>query len=393
MRAKPAVFLDRDGVIVKEVGPITSCGQVELYPGAAEAIAALNQEGWLTIVITNQSAVARGLLSETELQGIHDFLCQMLAARGARLDGLFYCPHLPPEEDGREEPPYLVSCSCRKPAPGLIEKAAREFKIDWTRSYMVGDRECDILAGANAGLATVLVRTGYGVQHYKGTAGGEPDFIFDDLAEAVRFLLMTPREFRELEEAILVRYLGSGTRRIFILVGGQARAGKSTLVNYLVKCLKGRGIPAAVVCLDHWILPLNKRQERMSVLDRYPEEAIERDFSALFAGGSVVVEAYDAASRGMNRKPKRISLPPAGVVFIEGVVALNMKFLQSISDFSVFLKINEAQRRQRFWRYYQEKGLPVPEIEALYATRLKDEWPIVEEGQKIADIVLEFSGG
>lgn len=189
-KPRPAVFLDRDGVIVKEIGYVTCREQIELYPFAARSIAALNRSGWLCVVVTNQSGVARGLMNEASLAGIHNALVEQLQVEHARLDAIYYCPHLPPAAGEREIPPYRINCACRKPNSGMIEKAVEQFNIDISRSFIIGDRETDIVSGFNAGLATVLVRTGYGVRGYKGEYGIEPDFIFNDLAEAAKFLIV-----------------------------------------------------------------------------------------------------------------------------------------------------------------------------------------------------------
>ncbi|MFZ5644544.1 MAG: D-glycero-alpha-D-manno-heptose-1,7-bisphosphate 7-phosphatase [Bacillota bacterium] len=187
----PAVFLDRDGVIIKEVGYITHPGQIELYSDAGSSIAALNRSGFLCIVITNQSAVARGMITENDLANIHGVIMERLSYNGARLDAIYYCPHLPPDAGEQDVPPYRVRCKCRKPKSGMIEKALGEFNIDIGRSFIIGDRESDIVAGYNAGLSTILLNTGYGTQSYEGNSGIKPDIVFQNLAEAVEFIKET----------------------------------------------------------------------------------------------------------------------------------------------------------------------------------------------------------
>lgn len=182
---RPAAFLDRDGVIVREVGYITRTDQLELYPGAAEAVAELNRRGYLTIVVTNQSAVARKMISEPELQSIHESITAKLAEQNAYLDAIYYCPHFPPEDGEAEEKPYRVHCGCRKPEPGMIQQACRDFLIDVPGSFLVGDRESDIVLGHGAGMTTILLESGYGIAHYRGVSGVKPDMICRDLMEAV----------------------------------------------------------------------------------------------------------------------------------------------------------------------------------------------------------------
>jgi D-glycero-D-manno-heptose 1,7-bisphosphate phosphatase len=182
----PAVFLDRDGVVNKEVGYITKIDQIEIFEFASEAIDLLHDAGWKVIIITNQSAVARGLMNEIALSEIHKYFMDHL-----KVDNILYCPHYPP--DNEEIFPYNIVCNCRKPAIGMITDAVIKHGIDLEKSYMVGDRVSDILAGKNAGLSTVLVKTGYGSDWTDTDI--IPDFVFNDLQEFVTYLLERPVVF------------------------------------------------------------------------------------------------------------------------------------------------------------------------------------------------------
>jgi D-glycero-D-manno-heptose 1,7-bisphosphate phosphatase len=155
---RPAVFLDRDGVVIGDTHYVHSIEKVRLLAGSAEAIAELNRAGWPVVIVTNQAGVARGFFSIETLQKIHDHMAELLRGHGARVDGVYYCPHHP---EG-ELPEYRRVCECRKPKPGLLLRAARELSLDLTRSWMVGDRISDLEAGSAVGCRTVLVRTGYG---------------------------------------------------------------------------------------------------------------------------------------------------------------------------------------------------------------------------------------
>ena len=150
-----AVFLDRDGVLTRERSYVKSPAEVELLPGTAEGLAALRRAGWVTVVVTNQSGVGRGLFSEAMLGEIHAALARKLAAEDpdARWDALKYCPHHPTEA----LPPYRMDCACRKPKPGMLLEAARELGIDLASSWMVGDAERDVLAGKAAGCRTAAL--------------------------------------------------------------------------------------------------------------------------------------------------------------------------------------------------------------------------------------------
>ena len=183
-----AVFLDRDGVINREVDYLVRPDQLELIPGSAEAIQKLNDAGIVTVVITNQSVVARNMCSEEELERIHRRLNRLLADEtGATLDAIYYCPHYPDPQLEGGNPTFCIPCDCRKPATGLAEKAAEEFDLDLTSCVLVGDTTGDILTGIDAGCRTILVRTGYGGRD--GEYDATPDAVCDDLAEAATLII------------------------------------------------------------------------------------------------------------------------------------------------------------------------------------------------------------
>ncbi|MBO4263203.1 MAG: HAD-IIIA family hydrolase [Bacteroidales bacterium] len=146
-----AVFLDRDGAVNRHVGFLTQPGELELIPGAAEAIRAINRSGYLTVIVTNQPVIARGDCSFEELQAIHDKLKTELGKAGAFVDAIYFCPHHPDKGFAGERPDYKGPCTCRKPAPGLLLQAARDLHIDLGRSVMIGDGEADVEAGKRAG--------------------------------------------------------------------------------------------------------------------------------------------------------------------------------------------------------------------------------------------------
>src|SRR5262245_61886478 len=155
---KPAVFLDRDGVVIEDSHYLGNTARVRLVPGAAETIAELNRAGWRVVVVTNQSGVARGLFTLESVGVVHTHLAELLRGHGAKIDAFHFCPHHPEAE----VPEFRIECECRKPKPGMLCRAAAELGLDLAASWMIGDRESDLEAGAAAGCRTVLVRTGYG---------------------------------------------------------------------------------------------------------------------------------------------------------------------------------------------------------------------------------------
>lgn len=165
-----AVFLDRDGTINKYVGFLKSVEQMELIPGVAEAIKRINESGYLCIVITNQPVIARGEVKREELDEIHNKLETLLGTEGAYIDGLYYCPHHPHRGYDGEVIELKIECDCRKPKPGMLLKAAEDYNINLSNSYMIGDGENDILAGIAAGCKSILI-TGDGTMKQNGNFG------------------------------------------------------------------------------------------------------------------------------------------------------------------------------------------------------------------------------
>lgn len=155
-----AVFLDRDGTINRYVGFLRDIEQFELLPGVAEAIRHINASGYLAIVVTNQPVIARGEVTREELQEIHNKMETILGAEGAYLDAIYYCPHHPHKGYEGEIPELKIECSCRKPKPGMLLKAAEDLNIDLAESWMIGDGENDIRAGKSAGCKTALIGEG-----------------------------------------------------------------------------------------------------------------------------------------------------------------------------------------------------------------------------------------
>jgi D-glycero-D-manno-heptose 1,7-bisphosphate phosphatase len=146
--AKPVAFLDRDGVLNVDHGYVHRPERLEWVAGAPEAVRLLNEAGIPVIVITNQSGVARGYFGETDVQQFHAHVQEQLRARGAHVDAFYYCPHHPQGTVAE----FAIACDCRKPKPGMLERAARDFAVDRKRSFLIGDKDDDVAAAAAFGV-------------------------------------------------------------------------------------------------------------------------------------------------------------------------------------------------------------------------------------------------
>jgi histidinol-phosphate phosphatase family protein len=182
-----AIFLDRDGVLNNEDYPLISTEQIKLLPGAAEAVKKINKSGLLSIVVTNQPVIAKGFVSEEDLNIIHGKLESELGDNGAYLDKIYYCPHHPERGFERERPELKIRCKCRKPETALLKKAIEEFNIDAGNSFLIGDRTVDIMTGYKAGLTTILVKTGFAGKDNQFDC--RPDYTFENLCQAVDFII------------------------------------------------------------------------------------------------------------------------------------------------------------------------------------------------------------
>ena len=183
---KAAVFLDRDGTMIEDVGYLDSLSRVAFYPWTADVIRALNGAGLAVVVVTNQAGVARGLFSEAFVNETHRYIDARLAAAGARVDAYYYCPHHP----GGRVAPYARCCECRKPGRGMIDKAASDLGLDPARSFVVGDKWLDVQLGRAVGARAILVRTGMGAaEEMQPLDGVAADVVVDNLAAAASWII------------------------------------------------------------------------------------------------------------------------------------------------------------------------------------------------------------
>jgi D-glycero-D-manno-heptose 1,7-bisphosphate phosphatase len=172
--AMPAVFIDRDGTLIEEVNYLSRVEDLRLFPETADAVNLLKDNGFLVIVVTNQSGIGRGIYDEPAMHAIHE---QIQIELSGAIDAFYFCPHLPCD-----------GCNCRKPGAGMIESAIADFDIDLAYSWIVGDKRSDVETGKIAGIRNALVLTGYGQMH-KDTLEHIPEIIANDLAEVVESII------------------------------------------------------------------------------------------------------------------------------------------------------------------------------------------------------------
>ena len=177
-----AVFLDRDGTINEEVGYLDSLDKLHIFPGAFDAVRAINEARMKVVVVTNQSGVARGLFDEGFVDAVHERIRRLFREQGAVIDRFYYCPHHPTEGGG----PYRMVCDCRKPKPGMLRRASGELNIDLSASYVVGDTARDIELARRCGAVGILVRTGYGKDMVVSEI--QPAYVADDILDAARWI-------------------------------------------------------------------------------------------------------------------------------------------------------------------------------------------------------------
>ena len=193
---RPAVFLDRDGTMIHDVGYLSRVEDLRWFPWAIDAIQSLNRAGFLVCVTTNQGGVGLGFYEESFVRTVHARMDGQLADAGARVDGWYYCPHHPLAVTDA----LRVECDCRKPGPGMIRQAQRDFAIDLPSSFVVGDKLADVGLGAGVGATPILVRTGYGeaeLQRHNGTVPGAA-FVAATLLEAASWILQKTGHPKEL---------------------------------------------------------------------------------------------------------------------------------------------------------------------------------------------------
>ncbi len=341
-----AVFLDRDGVMNTERSYIIRPEDLELFSYTPEAIRLFGKAGYKTIVVTNQSAIARGMFTLTDLESIHERMKWEIKQKGAHLDAIYYCPHLPAKANFIPENEYQVECSCRKPKPGMLLQAAREWNIDLNQSILIGDTIRDMEAGKLAGCYTAGVRTGYGLKDLKDA----PDFIVDNLLDAA--LILTSSEYAQLFYR-LKNQLNKIEKPLLVGIAGKSLTGKSSLAAYLKMQFELNGNKVVIVQADQ----KSTIDEIQNSADYYPE--------------SNTPELLAHTLEEILNKPAQPDL-----ILVEGKTVLTSDRLLKMLHVKILLETSEEKRRDRFKEYLFWQG----------KTAIEQDWLL----QQIAEMELKL---
>jgi histidinol-phosphate phosphatase family protein len=387
---RSAVFLDRDGTLIREVNHLKAPDQIDLLPGVAVAVRRLNRNGTLAVVVTNQPVVARGDITVEGLARIHARFESQLGEEGAFIDGLYFCPHHPDKGFSGEVSALKGPCYCRKPEPGLIDQACRELNIDRRNSWMIGDTTSDIEAGRRAGIRTIMLRTGYAGADAKHAV--KADYICPDLPDAIAWILDGHADMtRRMAQIALTAC--SGAR--IVLIGGLARAGKSFAAQVLKELLHAFGRKAHVVSLDGWLKPKNQRSEGTGVCERYELTDVSAVIAAVARSRvrEVLLEPiYDRITRTSGNLTIEHSVGPEDILIVEGVPALLMDSLNTLpGTVKVYVHITPAIRTVRLSNEYELRGQSTDQYVTVLAMRELDETPVVKQSRSLADFVVEQS--
>ena len=379
-----AVFLDRDGVLNYPVEPLRSSDQLHLYPGVGSAITQINRSDRLAVVVTNQPLIAKGFATESHIEEIHAKMEDLLSKSGACLDQIYYCPHHPEGGHDGERPELKINCLCRKPQTGMLERAKVDLNIDFSDSFIVGDRTVDIQTGINAGLGTVLVRTGSGGKD--GLFECDSDFVFDELTSAVDFLSGGYQSIMiEAERIIAEHTLEHGG---IITIGGLSHSGKTTLAGAIAIALRKKGMSSKRVFLDDWLIGLSARTQEMTVRERYQYARIQADMKRLVMGETIEFERYNPTTRECDAGRRSLSVTDGEVLIVDGVISLDIPSLREASSVCLYTEVNEYERTERVRLSYNQKGLSEVEIDIILESQKLDEHSVVLATREFADLII-----
>ena len=373
-RTQAIAFIDRDGTLNREVDHLRDVAQFDLLPGVADAIRRLNQSDYRTCVVTNQPVIARGECSDAGLRRIHDRMESLLGRQGAYIDRIYYCPHHPDGGFAGERPELKIDCDCRKPKTGMIERAMGDFNGARERSWLIGDSSIETETARRAGLRSILVETGYAGLDYRAWA--TPFATVPDLPAAVAFILDQYPRLLEFCSG-LARGIGAGA---MVLIGGQARSGKSIFASVLRDAMQAMSRGSLVLCADRWLR--SERQRTPGVLGRYDMSGLQAMVEILSAGNRrpnvLTLPGYHKLKRERVEAVERQTLSAGDIIVVEGTIALALETGVSVETHRFYVDIGEEERKQRIVREYRLRGSDERQALEVYTARLHDEFPAVE---------------
>jgi histidinol-phosphate phosphatase family protein len=384
-KRQKAVFTDRDGTLNVKLDYVRTPGDLKLIEGVAPAVRRLNEAELRVVVVTNQPVLARGECTLEGLQQIHAKLETELGRSGAFVDRILFCPHHPERGFPGEVAALKVECACRKPGTALIEIATRELNIDLAQSWLIGDSSADVLTAARANVRSILVGTGSGGRD--GSFKITPDFVADDFPAAVGFILDDYPKLTAVIAPVLDRIRPGDV----VLIGGLARAGKSTVAQVVRAELRARGHDTAVVALDRWIRPVDERGD--GILRRFDLDLAVNTLAPWFAERRPVrllLPIYDRLTRRRLDEHDELELAADAVLVIEGVPAFAVPVPPPRRVHRIYVGAAEHARHDRVIADLIHRGSNQTEAEAIYLSRERDEAPTISALRSDDDHVINL---
>ena len=378
-----AIFLDRDWVINREVDNLHNIDDLEILPWVSEWLSTINNSEYLSLVVTNQPMIAKWMITENELDNIHKKMESILWKEGAYVDDIFYCPHHPDKWFEWEILELKINCNCRKPNTWMIDQAVKKYNIDTTKSFIIWDSTRDIQTWKNDLLKTILVRTWYAWDDWKYNV--EPDFIFENLKFASDFIVSKYENIYNKVSELL-----ENNPRI-ITIWWLSRSWKSTLSSVIKLYLKEHNKEYLYVNLDNWLIPKELRTAEMTVKDRYKYEEITNDIQKLLKWEKINVKKYHIKNRNIGDTTIDLQYKDDTILIIDGVVSLDVPYLNKISNLKIFCDIGEEKRKSRFYDFYKYKWLSENEILELYKKRQNDEYKYIVKWKSGADYTININ--
>lgn len=363
LKPKKIIFIDRDGVINKKAPKadyVKSPDEFIFLPGVLKGLKLLTENDYKIIIITNQAGIARGMMTENDLTEIHNFMLSEIENNGGKIERIYHCPH--GWDDG---------CSCRKPKPGMLLNASKNYVTDITKSLFIGDDERDLMAAEAANMNSLLV--------YDSV----------NLLDIVKSIVTNGETYTRLYYNILKAYKEENKPVFTVAIGGCSRAGKSTLAEKIKQDLIRDNIPCELLALDCWIKGFSSRKPTDTVRERFDYDGITQALTNIHQGKEILIPSYDAKTRCMTGEPVCHNVISKGILIVEGVVALDNSFLRDKADFKVFVDLEDSIRINRVRNYYREfKQLSRDETEELIIKRERDEVGLIKENIFNSDFIF-----